>query len=119
MARGIAIPVRASRGRVVLSSGAEQTNKIIILSMLEAGSSNPFHRPGLDAPIFRPTDEGTTAILRRRIEERFRRLRADHRAELLDVSFRIGEQEGDLLLDLSYRDMEEDRRETVTRKVNG
>ena len=119
MATGIRIPVQAGRGRVLLSSGAEQTAKIITLSVLEAGSTNPFLRPGIDAPLFQPTTTGTTALLRRRIEERFRRLKVDRRAELVDLTFRVGDEEGELVMDLTYRDLHEDRLENVQRRLRG
>jgi len=119
MATGISIPIRARRGRVVLSSGAEQTNKIIVLSVLEASSTNPFLRPGIDAPLFQPTASGSTALLRGRIEERFRRLKADRRADLVDLQFRMGEIEGEMSMDLTYTDLHEDRTEHVQRRIRG
>ena len=116
MARGLAIPVRVSGGRAVLSSGAEQVGKLALLSMSDRDNGNPFNGDvGVEAPVFGLDDVATRTLLRRDIEQHFRRLQAADRAKLVELQFEAGN--GELTAHVRYVDLETDDEHEVTRRV--
>lgn len=117
MATGLAIPVRAERGRAVLDDGARQMAKIVALAMSDGESSNPFNNDvGLATPVFGTNDRSTRALLGRDIRAHFARFQADDRARLVDLTL-AGDAPGELHARVTYLDLETDEEQTVERRV--
>lgn len=115
--QGLAFPVRARNGRLVLVDGAEQVSKLILLSMMDGDSANPWNDDvGLDAPIFDVDTPGTRALVEQRIRDRFARLEADERARLVGISFETG-TEGEVSIRVSYVDLETDAELEAVRRI--
>ena len=87
--KGIAIPTQIIHGRARLSEKAEQLSKIILLSLADGDSMNPFATDyGMPIPVFNLADQTTRSLIKRAIEKHFERFEAQGRARLEKVIFR-------------------------------
>ena len=116
--RGLAYPVRCVNGRLALCEGAEQVGKLVLLSMMDGDSANPWNTDvGLNAPTFDLDSPATRAVVEQRIRERFARLEADERARLLSVTFENGEEAGEVAIRVAYVDLETDEELEAVRRI--
>jgi hypothetical protein len=116
VASGLAIPVRAHKGRAVLTTGAEQMAKIVTLAMADGDSANPYNDDaGLDVPVFDLDSTALRALVQRGIGQSFARWEADDRAKLVSVAFTGAP--GDLQVAVDFVDLETDQPQQVQRSV--
>jgi hypothetical protein len=116
--QGLAIPVRASQGRAVISSGDRKNAEVIMLSMASGESTNPFNDDvGLEAPVLHADSAGNRALLTKRIREHFDRLEAADRCKLSSVDVRPADAGGDQAVHVDYIDIETDEELEAERKI--
>lgn len=101
------------------ASGEEQLRKIIVLSLLDGDSSNPWNTDaGIPNPAFRLTSIAMKAEILARVKARFKRLDAEHRARLIEARFlREVDSDGTLELTIRYLDLHTDREDEIQTKV--
>lgn len=119
MSKGIAVPFRARNGRLVLSEGAEEMKKIVMLAVGERDNTNPFNQAvGIEHPLFALSDEGSFALARRDIEDHFAKFEAQRRAKLGSV--KTGElSPGESAIEVAYVDLDTDSEKTLTLASTG
>lgn len=110
---GIAIPFAADgRGRLALTSGNGQLEKIIILNLSDLESANPFQGEiGIGADmVFAVSSVKLRADIKRRIAKLFRRLQLQDRARLDGQPvFTSDSANQELTVDIKYINLEEDK----------
>lgn len=119
MATGLALPLRCVNGRAVRSTGEDQLKKIIMLSIADCDSGNPYQDLGIDqALVFSLSDEQTKAYARRRIIDAFKRLEAEGRAELNGTP-KFTTREGELEVQIKYLNLETNEAQDITLRGAG
>jgi len=118
MAKGLAIPVRAVHGRAVLTDGADQMRKIVMLALGDGESDNPFNGSdvGLRGELFHLDGSAMRSLVRRSVEAHFRRFQADDRAQLVAADF-FKAQGGEVNLFVRYTDLETDEEQLFDRST--
>jgi len=110
---GIAIPFAADgRGRLALSSGNAQLEKIITLNLSDLESANPFQGDiGIGADmVFAIASVKLRADVRRKINLLFRRLQLSDRARLDgSPTFTSNSTLQELTVDINYINLEENK----------
>jgi len=115
--RGLALPIVVVQGRARICDGEEQVAKLVLLSMLDGESANPFNGDvGLSAPVFSLDSGATRAKISRSITRNFARLQAGGRAKLLSISFDTPKGD-EAVVRVRYRDLETDEEREVVRDV--
>ena len=114
MAIGLSVPLVASRGRLVLESGESQMAKLIRMSCFDNASSNPWNGDaGSPSSIFKLDTPEVRGRIRSAVKTHFERWRQADRAELVSMTF-AGTEDGALSVDITYRDLETERVDTVS-----
>lgn len=103
--RGIAAPLRVTRtGKWEEITGDEYLNQLILMSLSDCESQNPFHTGlGIDPGILFDT-QGVynTAAIKWLIEETFTQFESDGLAKLLDYTVGAVDQDGHLTVGIRY-----------------
>jgi len=115
MAKGIAVPAKAIRGRLKLLGGDEYVTQLVMTMLGANDSDNPFQDIGLgDWMIYELNDQMTEGEIREQVIAGFRSLEVDQLAKLddpqKDLVFTRTEESGELQLDLTYTNMETQER---------
>lgn len=88
MATGIALPLRAVNGRLMLLSGDGYIEQLVKTAMGSSESSNPFQDVGLgEFMIFDINDALTEGVIRQRVVRVFASLERDQLARLVSLAF--------------------------------
>ena len=105
MPQGIKLPSQVKNGRLVLISGDEYIQQLVINALGDRDCDNPFVLDGIDeSMIFQLNTAELQAQLRRRIEAIFEVLDAEQLARLANLTF---ESKGpDLIANIEYTNLE-------------
>lgn len=116
MAQGLKLPLETKNGRLVLMSGDDYINQLVITALIGGYSDNPFQDIGLgDYMIFDINDALTEGEIRRRIEAVFVSLEKDQLAKLEDpdTDVQFTRKDGDLFAEITYTNMETQERPEI------
>ena len=119
--RGIALPLRAEGGRLVLSEGTEQLSKIIILRLMSSSCENPFlDLGGRDDVIFGTGSAAAQQQIAAKINNVFRYLEQRERARLVPGYPQFDSfVNGDMNVSVRYFDIEQAREEELRLGLQG
>lgn len=107
MASGLSLPIRCVNGRAAIDVGEDQLKKIIMLTIADCDSDNPYQELGLEPNIvFAVNDTQVRSYARQRIIEAFKRLQSEGRAELLDEAPTFTDADGELVCSIKYVNLE-------------
>lgn len=116
MATGLAVPVRAFRGRAVIDEGDKEMGKLVLLAVSDRESTNPWNDDaGIRVPLFGLNNSATRALLSREIQGHFTRWEGEERAKLLGLG--ITGQAEELSARIEYRDIETDTAQDVVLNI--
>ena len=93
-----------------------ELRQLLAICVQDATGANPFNAGaglGVRDATFSGQSNGSKAQVRARIETQFRRLEAARRARLTDVTFAKGEAAGELLVQITYEDLETGSRQRL------
>jgi hypothetical protein len=107
MLSGLSIPVGVGPdGRAKIDTSDRQLVKIIGLHLSFSDSENPFQDIGIDQVIFNVNDKRIKPLIRYRLNALFERLEGEERAKLDENSVKFEADEGDLILEFKYWNLE-------------
>lgn len=97
----------------MLDRGTTQMAKLIHVAVQDGASMNPWNTDvGTASPVFKGSTPVVKARIRKDLAAHFRRWQRQQRAELVELKF-VTPNDRDLVADLTYRDLETDRVESV------
>lgn len=117
MAQGPKLPLEIKNGRLVLLSGDDYIEQLVMVALLGGYSENPFQTLGLgDFMIFAINDSLTEGEIRQAIESVFEMLEKDQLAKLKnpdDVQMTREDDTGKMYAEISYTNMETQERSEI------
>lgn len=109
MATGLAVPFQTKQGRLVRLTGEDQLRKIILLSLSDCESSNPFQDLGIGIQaIFNVDGPEVRFSVANRIQAAFKRLNTQGRATLSPgyPKFEVNRSQQELVVYVRYINIE-------------
>jgi len=120
--QGLKLPVGTNTtGGTALSKGEDENSKIILMALSDCDNAHAFQQNigiGTDM-IFDISDPKSQALILSRINLIFQKFEAERRFKLLPETATWSTQNGELILEFDYHDLESDEQRPFSRTFRG